>query len=346
MGKSVAFTTTLLSPFWLKFRDYVKINDMKRRIRRPFLNVVKIVMIGVLVTLIVIIGVFIWNQMTRKNEPVIVNEETTYDFSLFDYVYYKPEGLDFGFIVADINVSSNHALNIGLDKLSSSEGVTLSQTDEYLTKLAEANYKPGTQALSFSINTTEKNLRLNLFIPVLNLDLESLTVQSDFEPKSTLTFNLLDSSKFASDTLIKIDTNVSTLEKDLNFTINYVDLFDSSNFYSLDASGQPLTIEFSSQERVYGISIDVSNSSQNNYKLKNARLIIDDFGEYGLLNPDILLPSTINLTKQTLIKDVSGYVFFTLPDDQIKLLSYDKTKVHLALEFVSGESVIIPEILK
>jgi len=321
---------------------------MKRRVRRPFLNVVKMILVLFLSVLIVTLSIFIYNLLNKtENPPVIQEEQNTYAFTLIDYEVYLPEEVDFGFVIAEINVSSNVPINLGLDVLSTSDGLLLSKTDAYLTQLQSANLKPGTHNLSFTLSSNEKDLRAYIFIPFLKAtQQDTLTLVSSMVPFNQLTLNLKDTTKFGNLDLIKQANTVSTLENDLSIQIEYVDLFDPSNFYTLDANGQSLTIEFSSQDQIYGISILTNNASLNAYKVSDAKLIIDGVGEYGLLNPDILLSQTTNLTKLTLLKENHGFVFFALPSDQIKLLSYDSTKVHLALSFVSGEEIIIREILK
>lgn len=283
-------------------------------------------------------------------KPGIESEKITipdrFEYTIFDYEVFKIDELGFGFIIADLELQSNVSLNLSLSHLSTSEGIYLSAIDDYLLKLSEASYSPGNRNLSFSIQSQESKSRFYLFIPYKNLTLSTLRLKSELNPYTELSFDLTDISKIKDNSLIKLNTEEVTVSDNLEVEINYVDVFDPTNFYTLNNDGTALSVEFSSSERVYGISLNILNNSEVNYKISDIYLIIDDLGEYRFLNPDILLMGTSNISKLNLINEVSGFTFFTLPKEQINLLSHDASKVRLRFVFTNGEEMIVEDVLK
>ena len=316
---------------------------MKRRLRRPFLTAFKLILIGLLVSLIVIVSVFILNRFNYANTPITpLNEKYPYEFTLIDYEIYQADDVNFGFIVANIDVSSTIPLQLDLSSLVTDEGISLDKTDDYLAQLASNNLKPGHESLSFSINTTETHTRIYVFIPFLDKTDKELIVSSKLEPFSQLNFDLTNPSKLGNVNNLIIST-VTKASDDLTFKVTLVDIFNKTNFYTLAQDGQYLTVDFSGNTNIYGVKLSVINSSQTDYKVSNAFLSVN-MNTIELLNPDIMLQGKTNLTKLNLLNECEGILFFEVIET-LDLFN-EKDNVTLILEFTNGDSITLEDFIQ
>jgi len=295
-----------------------------------------------LITMIVL-GIFLWNIISNtpnEEEPPIVTQQE-YNFVLEDYIYYKSEDLDFNFIIADIKVTSNVAIKLPLSTLSTSEGISLASTDNYLSELANNNYKPSKKGLSFSFNSDSKELSVTIFIPVQSKVLSELRVNSNVSPYSEMKINLNDSTKLGDITELKLEdtTIINNPNDDLSFTLEFSDYFEPSNFYTIGTDGKSMSVDISTSSKVFGIKYTVTNDSDFSYKISDAQILLDT-NSFPLMNPEYLLMSTTNLASISLLDSQSGVLFFLVPSD-LDVYTYPKDKVKVKLTFSNNQEMIL-----
>lgn len=301
-----------------------------------------LLVLATLITMIVL-GIFLWNIISNnpnEEEPPIVTKQE-YNFVLEDYIYYKSDDLDFNFIIADIKLTSNVAIKLPLSTLSTSEGISLASTDNYLSELANNNYKPSKKGLSFSFNSDSKELSVTIFIPVQSKVLSELRVNSNVAPYSEIKINLNDSSKLGDITELKLEdtTVINNPNDDLSFTLEFSDYFEPSNFYTIGTDGKSMSVDISTSSKVFGIKYTVTNDTDFSYKISDAQILLDT-NSFPLMNPEFLLMSTTNLASISLLDSQSGVLFFLVPSD-LDVYTYPKDKVKVKLTFSNNQEMIL-----
>jgi len=301
-----------------------------------------LLVLATLITMIVL-GIFLWNIISNnpnEEEPPIVTKQE-YNFVLEDYIYYKSDDLDFNFIIADIKVTSNVTIKLPLSTLSTSEGISLASTDNYLSELANNNYKPSKKGLSFSFNSDSKELSVTIFIPVQSKVLSELRVNSNVLPYSEIKINLNESSKLGDITELKLEdtTIINNPNDDLSFTLEFSDYFEPSNFYTIGTDGKSMSVDISTSSKVFGIKYTVTNDTDFSYKISDAQILLDT-NSFPLMNPEYLLMSTTNLASISLLDSQSGVLFFLVPSD-LDVYTYPKDKVQVKLYFSNNQEMLL-----
>lgn len=322
--------------------NYDKIPMMKK-IQNTLTKVLQgLLILATLITMIAL-GIFLWsiisNNPNEEEPPIVTKQE--HNFTLVDYVYYKSDDLDFNFIIADIKVTANVAIKLPLSTLSTSEGISLALTDNYLSELANNNYKPSKKGLSFSFNSDSKELTTTIFIPVQSKVLSELRVNSSVAPYSEMKINLNDSTKYGDITELKLEdtTIINNPNEDLTFSLEFSDYFEPSNFYTIGSDGKSMSVDISTNSKVFGIKYTVINDSDFSYKISDAEIILDTT-RFPLMNPEFLLMSTTNLASISLLDSQSGVLFFLVPSD-IDVYTYPKDKVQVKLYFSNNQEMIL-----
>lgn len=322
--------------------NYDKIPIMKKTQKTITKVFQGLLVLATLITMIVL-GIFLWNLISNnpnEEEPPIVTKQE-YNFVLEDYTYYKSDDLDFNFVIADIKVTSNVAIKLPLSTLSTSEGISLASTDNYLSELASNNYKPSKKGLSFSFNSDSKELSITIFIPVQSKVLSELRVNSNVAPYSEIKINLNDSTKLGDITELKLEdtTVINNPNDDLSFTLEFSDYFEPSNFYTIGTDGKSMSVDISTSSKVFGIKYTVVNDSDFNYKISDAQIILDT-NSFPLMNPEYLLMSTTNLASISLLDSQNGVLFFLVPSD-LDVYTFPKDKVKVKLTFSNNQEMIL-----
>lgn len=322
--------------------NYDKIPIMKKTQKTITKVFQGLLVLATLITMIVL-GIFLWNLISNNSneeEPPIVTKQE-YNFVLEDYTYYKSDDLDFNFVIADIKVTSNVAIKLPLSTLSTSEGISLASTDNYLSDLASNNYKPSKKGLSFSFNSDSKELSVTIFIPVQSKVLSELRVNSNVAPYSEIKINLNDSTKLGDITELELEdtTVINNPNDDLSFTLEFSDYFEPSNFYTIGTDGKSMSVDISTSSKVFGIKYTVVNDSDFSYKISDAQIILDT-NSFPLMNPEYLLMSTTNLASISLLDSQNGVLFFLVPSD-LDVYTFPKDKVKVKLTFSNNQEMIL-----
>ncbi|MDP3442454.1 MAG: hypothetical protein Q8T08_06285, partial [Ignavibacteria bacterium] len=259
------------------------------------------------------------------------------------YTYYKSDELDFNFVIVDIKISSNVSIKLPLSTLTTSEGISLSSTDTYLSELASNNLKPSLKGLSFSFNSDSKELIATIFIPVQSKILTEIRLNSNVVPYSEVKIDLSNTSKLGNIADLKLEDNtvINDPNEDLTFTLGFSDYFEPSNFYTVGADGKSMSVDISTGSKIFGINYTVVNKTDFSYKISSAELVIKGVTSYPLMNPEYLLMSTTNLASIGLLESQTGVLFFLTPALDPDIFSYPKENIQVKLTFSNNQEMII-----
>lgn len=106
------------------------------------------------------------------------------------YSVYQSDLFDFDFVIANVQIQSEEAINISLDSFQTSEGIKLSEYSDYVDVLETNAYYLGKKNVWFSIVSETGTFEGNLFIPITNKDSDSISVSYNFGSEQTYTFDL------------------------------------------------------------------------------------------------------------------------------------------------------------
>ena len=104
--------------------------------------------------------------------------------------------------------------------------------------------------------------------------------------------NLNDSTKYGDITELKLEdtTIINNPNDDLTFSLEFSDYFEPSNFYTIGSDGKSMSVDISTNSKVFGIKYTVINDSDFSYKISDAEIILDTT-RFPLMNPEFLLIS-------------------------------------------------------
>ena len=274
-----------------------------------------------------LLGVGIYSLM---NKPISPNPSPqTYTVTVSDYHYFNFEELEYGFIVARVNISSNKLLSIDLSRMITNEQVGLNAVDVYKTPLLDEGYRflcPGTDEIG-GFNTS-----LCLFIPVLNTSASELVLKVTFDRAYNLSFNLLDETRRGTKAMVGMDEVPSTFTA----LITRYRVVSTRSFTVEDAEGGTVEAPFNSQSQVFGFEVQIVNRSTMT-TIETATLTITGVGTYQLVNPEFKTDEEINLLGLSTSTQQTGYLFFEITDPSLELSELNPSHLTLSLR-AAGET--------
>ena len=287
---------------------------MKRRLRRPFLTVMKIVMLLIFITFSVVTTVFIWNLVskTQDSEKIQTGDEKiqSFEYSINNYTLFDLDELDFRFMLASIHVKSNKAINLSLAHFTTSENFQLNAVDSYLLQLENLGYNFGDYPVVFGINSNDTQCDALLFIPIADSSLNQVDVTININPKSTLSFDLLNPSSVG--TIGNLGLNPKNMT---SADIAQVQILKGlevgpENFYQLDSSGLRVQANFTAQSQIMGIKFTITNKTTESFRISKATLTASNGASYEAVDNTYLIDGIQNLSSILVETDATGYLFF------------------------------------
>ena len=126
----------------------------------------------------------------NQTKPDETSDQDKIQVDLVDYTVYDLDSVDFRFIIANVRVKSNDATNISLSHFTTSEGIVLSDVDSYVEQLEKNSLFLGKKNVWFELVSSETNYLANIFIPVKDDALSSVSLSSDFKKSHVMKFDL------------------------------------------------------------------------------------------------------------------------------------------------------------
>lgn len=256
--------------------------------------------------------------------------------SVSGYTVYQLDDIDFRFIIAKVHVKSDSALNLSLDHFKTSEGITLDQVSDYVTQLESHFYYLGRQNVWFSIISQNSETDTNLFIPVKDSTLTSLTVSTDFGNNADMTFNLNDPKGSSSDLLYQAD-DVITDGKSYEMTVSEAfDITGSYLYQTVDNEQQEFLLP--STTKVYAFHVQAVSLWGDSVTLESAQYVPEGSSEtFDALDASIRSEKFDNILGKTISDKDSGYLFFYAFDPDDNPITYHGV---LKLKLQGSDSVI------
>ena len=286
----------------------------------------------ILATLITMIalGIFLWSLVSdtpKEEEPPIVDPSVkqTFNFEVKDFTLFKIEEFEFNFILTNIQIDSNKPINLSLSHFTTSEGIQLNSVDNYLNAIESAGYNFGDYNPVFSLSSSENILNAILFIPIKDKDLDTLELNVNIYPSYSMNFDLTNPTKTG--TKEDLGLNLSIIDPSMVASVSILNkvMVSPTEFYQLDANGDRVEANFTSQSEIVAIKIEVTSKISESFRITNAQ-IKNGGTVYDAVDKSFLTDGAKNINNEYINESATGYLFFEVLGD-ISLDSF--TEVHI-----------------
>lgn len=241
----------------------------------------------------------------KENKTEIIPTVETIDgvnVSLVDYTVYvdDTDQLGFNFIIAKLKFTSTNPVSFDLVNLQTSEKKYLNDVSTYIQLLEEKGYKLNDLDISRVVESTEKTVEANIFIPYTT-DSDSLQVYNLKNPSTNLSFDLEENNKIV--TSLKFDT-------DANIVVDNTSLHVSSSFISTRMKHNDEEYEIPSSVKVFTFII-TADSIDDNVSIVDAYFIKDGEQEkITCMSNEYKSNRTENVIGKKLVLGENGALFF------------------------------------
>lgn len=283
----------------------------------------------------VALGIFLWNLVSdtpKEEEPPIVDPSVkqTFNFEVKDFTLFKIEEFEFNFLLANIQIDSNKPINLSLSHFTTSEGIQLNSVDNYLNAIESAGYNFGEYNPVFSLNSNVNKSDFMVFIPILDKSQQSLSINVNLYPASTILFDLTKPN--SNGTISNLGKNEQDLEPEeiSEITVDDVFIISKSHFYTIDENGDRQDAFFSSNSRIIGVKLTVKNKSNNPFRIQNAILISKDDNSFAILNPNYNIDGYDLIMNAYLTDTMSGFIFYEIFDQNYDIKNIKEISILLS----------------
>ena len=126
----------------------------------------------------------------NQEKPDELKEGDSIQVDLVEYIVYNLDELDFQFVIARIRVKADHAIHMNLSRFVTSENIYLNEVDDFVVQLESKALFLGKQNVWFEIVSKETVVMTNIFIPVQDKKLDTVSLSVDFGTVKEIQFDL------------------------------------------------------------------------------------------------------------------------------------------------------------
>lgn len=312
----------------------LKLGYMKRKLRRPFLDVLKIVTILVLIASIVTLGVVFWNYISRPKTTDIEDTDqdkiTTFDYSVNNYTLFDLEEFDFRFVLADIHIESNKTINLSLSNFKTSENIQLNSVNTYVSAIEQAGYNFGNYSVVFGLTSNTTELDALIFIPIIDDSLDFIDLDITLNPIKTLSFDLTNPSSTGSIANLGVNEVVVNAEDQAKVVFERDIMVGTEQFYQLDASGKRVPANFTSQSQVFAVKITISNLTSDKFRITDAYVYTNGGEQYLAVDKSYLIDGADNLNNLYIETENSGFLFFEVLGQSLTVEDFNYIELYFS----------------
>ena len=261
-------------------------------------------------------GIYIWKTfLDGKKEPIDddpIITETTINVVLKDTQVFRFDDLDFQFIVAELEATSNIPLEIGLEMFSTQEGIALSNTTFYQDKLKEMGYTLDKFEIATDFKSDEKTLKRFVFIPIIDKNATSATLTVNLEKPIAINLDLT-SANGTKDQVGLVSTDAITDKTTYKITLGNIVSIDGKPMTQTSPSGDSQSVDFSDSSNMYAVHVTIEGLNGLAVGLEQASFTIEDSNLEALaMGKSYTVDGYTNLINKTYTKETTGYFYLQL----------------------------------
>lgn len=278
-------------------------------------------------------GLYVWKTYLTDDKDPIIDDKTEIAVKVVDATVFRFDDLDFQFVIANVEVTSNKSVDLGLEIFSTSEGIALNATTFYRDKLIEMGYTLEEYDWVEKFVATEGSASGNVFIPILDKDAKSIDVTVNLETPILLKVDLGEADGTKAD-VGYVPTDVLTDK--IRYEIRLGDLvgINDRTMILTTPSGDSENVDFSDFSNLYALKISIKG-------LGGAQIAIDQvtFQPDGgvetahSLGKNYSVEPFTNLIDKKIDANEDGYIYLQLNTKDDSLIRRNGTlKIKLADE--------------
>jgi hypothetical protein len=261
-------------------------------------------------------GIYVWKtffanaKAPEDEDPVIV--ETTVNIVVGNAKVFRFEDLDFQFVIAELDVSSNKALDFGLGSFSTNEGIALNNTDFYRTKLVEMGYTLDKYALATDFVSEKMTLKSLVFIPIMDKNATSVTLTANLAKPIVLPINLSVADGAKVDVGLHSSDEI-TDKTTYKMTLGSIISLNDKPMVQTSPSGDTQPVDFSDTSNLFAIQFTIEGLNDVAVGLEDAIFKIDGSTlEAYALDKGYSVEGYTNRITDSASKKTTGYLYLQL----------------------------------
>ncbi|MGB7595519.1 MAG: hypothetical protein WBL80_08130 [Erysipelotrichaceae bacterium] len=260
-------------------------------------------------------GIYIWkiisdNKKTPDDDPVIV--ETTVNIVVGNAQVFRFDDLDFQFVIAELDATSNKALDIGLGIFSTSEGIALNNTDFYRTKLSEMGYTLDKYDLATDFVSDKLNLKRLVFIPVMDKNATSITLTANLAKPIVLPINLAVADGTKAEVGL-LSTDEITDKTTYKLTLGPIISLNGKPMIQTSPSGDTQPVDFSDTSNLFAVQFTIEGLNGVTIGLEDAKYTVDGSTNDAMsLDSGYSVEGYTNSITKSYAKKTTGYIYLQL----------------------------------
>lgn len=265
------------------------------------------------------------NQQSSTNSSAVEATEPTetvntdpIQVSWNTYSVYQSDLFDFDFVIAEVHIESEEAINLSLDSFVTSEGIQLSQYADYVDVLETNAYYLGRKNVWFSIASETNTFDGNLFIPVTDKNSDSISVSYNFGSDQSYTFDLSKNHESIGQLMYyKVD---ETITDGSTYEMKVSDAFEISS-EEMYQNGQNMMLP--SSARVFALKLNAVSLADQEVVIDSA--VYEPDGQSAMQAEDSSVSSMKyqNMIGKTISESDEGCLFFIILDPDRESLQYN-----------------------
>lgn len=255
---------------------------------------------------------------TAEPEPTASTNTDPVQISWNSYSVYQSDLFDFDFVIANVHIESEEAINISLDSFETSEGIKLSDYEEYVDVLEKNTYYLGKKNVWFSIVSGSNTFDGSLFIPVTDKDSDSIILSYNFGSDQTYTFDLSVNHE-SIDSLMYYKSD-ETITDGSTYQMKVSDAFEISS-EEMYQNGKNMMLP--SSARVFALKVQAVSLAGDSIVIDSATYTPEGQSEMSAEDASVSSMKYQNMIGTTVEESDEGCLFFIILDPDRAQVKYN-----------------------
>lgn len=260
----------------------------------------------------------------NKKDPT---SEKKPQISVLQYEVYDYDKVDFRFIIAKLAVESEKDLNIPLKEIFAQD-ISLDKRHDFIKKLRDNNYSDDFSKIDDAL-ISENSKSSVLFIPVLDNDLEMLTLTSEHFDDITfdLTKNIVKSNNDDNNDQIDNDDEAKDDSSQIIEAVGYKMIVHSVfNMRDFTYYFDNIQHQSASSEVLHIFEVKLQSMDKKTYEITDAKFIFKDSGvELQVEDTNFKTSEHESLLNKKTNDEITGYLMFLTYSQDLAPVRYKGT---------------------
>ena len=272
----------------------------------------------------------------NQEKPDETKQDEQIQVDLVDYTVYDLDDVSFRFVIAKVRVKANDATNISLSHFTTSENLRLDDVDQYVSELERNSLYLGKQNVWFELVSSSTNYLARIFVPVMDDELKTVTVTSDFKKNAQMKFDLTNSLGTKEDLGYEAEDIISDGKTYQMKVSSAVEIQDE--FVRTYEDGFTEDYLLPSPAEIHAFYVETVSLWGDSVEIEEAWYQVDGSDEqFEALSGQFTTKKYENMMNVQITDQLSGYIFFVTLNPNSEPIDYHVT---LSLKLKGSEQMI------